>query len=159
MSSEPFKYPIEDNIGGIPTMTSIKSLILSHNPVGGPIPKSFGKLNELQVLELEGNDLSGNKPVELVDAKELTTILLSKNKLSGNFPKTVMNLKRLQNFNVSRNSMSGRVPHHNAGIPASAFKDNPGLCGSPLPPCKCSIKHELTCCRIEVFNTIHQIDI
>ncbi|KAA8533171.1 hypothetical protein F0562_033296 [Nyssa sinensis] len=61
-------------------------LVLSHNPLGGSIPKSMGKLSGLQVLKLVNNGLTGRIPVELGNAKELTEILLSRNNLSGSIP-------------------------------------------------------------------------
>jgi Leucine-rich repeat (LRR) protein len=131
-----FTGPIDENLGDRPALASITSLVLSDNQLGGSIPKSLGKLNGLQVLELVGDELSGRIPAELGDAKELTTILLSRNKLSGAIPGKVMNLKKLREFDVSRNRLSGKIPPHKAIIPASAFLDNPGLCGAPLPSCK-----------------------
>jgi hypothetical protein len=131
-----FTGPVDDDIGERPAMASIHSLILSDNTFRGPLPKSVGKLGELQVLKLVNTGLSGTIPVELGDAKELSTILLSKNKLTGAIPEIVLNLKELKQFDVSSNKLKGRIPPHKAIIPASAFKNNPGLCGPPLPPCK-----------------------
>jgi Leucine-rich repeat (LRR) protein len=136
LSSNMFTGPVDDDIGERPAMASIHSLILSDNTFRGPLPKSVGKLGELQVLKLVNTGLSGTIPVELGDAKELSTILLSKNKLTGAIPEIVLNLKELKQFDVSSNKLRGRIPPHKAIIPASAFKNNPGLCGPPLPPCK-----------------------
>ncbi|CAK9157068.1 unnamed protein product [Ilex paraguariensis] len=115
-------------------MDSIVSFVLSENPLGGSIPKTLGKLSGLQVLELVGNELSGKIPIELGNATELTTILVSRNKLIGSIPEEVLNLKNLQVFDVSFNQLSGKIPPHKAVIPVSAFMNNPGLCGAPLPP-------------------------
>lgn len=136
LSNNMFSGPIDNNIGERPAMDSIKSLILSHNPLSGSIPESVGKLSELQVLKLVGNGLSGKIPVELGNSEKLTTILLSRNKLRGTIPKEVLNLNNLREFNVSRNLLSGRIPPHKTKFPVSAFLDNHGLCGAPLPPCK-----------------------
>ncbi|KAF2312361.1 hypothetical protein GH714_034360 [Hevea brasiliensis] len=87
------------------------------------------------VLKLVNNGLSGKIPVELGDAKKLSTILISRNKLIGAIPEKVINLNELKEFDVSSNRLRGRIPTHKAIIPVSAFKNNPGLCGAPLPPC------------------------
>jgi Leucine-rich repeat (LRR) protein len=136
LSYNMFTGPIDDDIGERPAMSSISSLVLSHNTLGGSLPKSIGKMRELQVLKLVNTGLSGMIPEELGDAKELSTILLSRNKLTGAIPEIVLNLKELKQFDVSSNRLRGRIPPHKAIIPASAFKNNPGLCGTPLPPCK-----------------------
>lgn len=136
LSNNMFKGFIDENIGEKTAMTSIVSLVLSHNPLGGPIPASLGKLSALQVLELSGNELSGRIPMELGNATELTTIVLSNNKLGGTIPGNILNLKELIEFDVSGNRLSGRIPPHKAVLPVSGFLGNPGLCGTPLPPCK-----------------------
>ncbi|KAL9327100.1 hypothetical protein ACSQ67_007745 [Phaseolus vulgaris] len=140
LSNNKFCGPIDDNIGQKASMSSIIYLALSHNPLGGSIPKSIGKLRELEILDLEDCELSGNIPEELGDAETLTKINLSKNKLSGSIPEKVLNLKKLEEFDVSRNRLRGRIPPHKAMFPISAFVGNRGLCGPPLPPCKLSYR-------------------
>uniref|UniRef100_A0A6N2N3U3 Leucine-rich repeat-containing N-terminal plant-type domain-containing protein n=1 Tax=Salix viminalis TaxID=40686 RepID=A0A6N2N3U3_SALVM len=90
-------------MGERPAMASISSLILSHNPFRGPLPKSVGKLRELQVLKLV-----------ILGCLEYT---------SG--AETVLNLKELKQFDVSSNKLRGRIPPHKAILPVSAFKNNP----------------------------------
>lgn len=136
LSNNKFCGPIGENIGEKASMSSIKFLALSHNPLGGSIPQSIGKLRELEVLDLEDSELLGNIPEELGSVETLTKSNLSKNKLSGNIPDKVINLKRLEEFDVSRNRLRGRIPPHTAMFPISAFVGNLGLCGPPLPPCK-----------------------
>lgn len=126
----------DENIGERPAMVSIKSLILSHNPLSGSIPKSMGELSELQVLKLVGNGLSRKIPLELGNGEKLTTILFSRNRLRGSIPKEVLNLKNLREFDVSGNFLTGMIPPHKTTFPISAFLGNHGLCGALLPSCK-----------------------
>ncbi|XP_021731303.1 MDIS1-interacting receptor like kinase 2-like [Chenopodium quinoa] len=136
VSYNKFNGEIDKNIGNIPTMRSITSLILSNYPLGGSIPSSIGNLHKLWVLKMVSNRLTGRIPQELGNAKQLTTILSSRHRLSGSIPKKVLNLANLQEFDVSRNQLSGKIPPHNSSIPASAFSHNLGLCNAPLPSCK-----------------------
>ncbi|XP_021775210.1 LRR receptor-like serine/threonine-protein kinase GSO1 [Chenopodium quinoa] len=110
-----FTGPLDEDIGKKPTIAYIQSMKLSNNPLGGTIPKSLGKLIELEVLEMSGNNISGS------------------------IPKKVLNLEKLQVLDVSNNQLSGRIPPHNTSFLASAFSGNPGLCGAPLPPYKCRV--------------------
>ncbi|KAI3451026.1 hypothetical protein Pfo_007691 [Paulownia fortunei] len=135
-----FRGPIDDKIGDEAVMEFVESLILSHNPLRGHIPKSLGKLSYLEELELVETGLSGEIPKELGNAKTLKTILLSDNNLSGEIPKEVLNLEYLQNFNVSGNRLGGKIPPHKPVIPVSSFARNPGLCGAPLPPCSVQLR-------------------
>lgn len=104
VSNNNFSGPINASIGG----NSLTTLILSHNPLGGSIPKSLGEVNEydeirLQVLAMENCGLPGKIPVELGNATKLTTVLLSRNKLSGAIPGNLFNLSELKEFDVSKN--------------------------------------------------------
>ncbi|KAK9129736.1 hypothetical protein Sjap_010223 [Stephania japonica] len=135
LSRNMFFGPIEEDVGNHSSVESIETLVLSHNPLGGTIPSSFGKMR-LKSLELIENGLVGGIPQELGDAMELTSIVLSKNKLSGRIPEKVLSLNYLSVFNVSENELSGEIPPHKAIFPASSFMNNKALCGSPLPPCK-----------------------
>ncbi|KAL5706631.1 hypothetical protein ACHQM5_024774 [Ranunculus cassubicifolius] len=136
LSNNRFVGPLDENIGNHASMSSIQTLILSRNPLGGSIPGSLGKLSGLKRLELRGNGLSGGIPAGLGEAKELTSVVLSGNNLNGHIPQEVLNFESLVEFDVSRNNLTGRIPAHKASIPASAFKGNLGLCGAPLSPCK-----------------------
>lgn len=45
--------------------------ILSKNHFSGTIPKEFGELTMLEVLDLRGNDFSGTIPAEIGDMQSL----------------------------------------------------------------------------------------
>nr|GEY67053.1 putative reverse transcriptase domain-containing protein [Tanacetum cinerariifolium] len=97
--------------GDEPALVSIVSLVLSHNPIGGKIPKS------------------------LSNAAYLSRLLISNNNLAGKIPKELLNKESLKEFDVSGNRLTGEIPVHNFSFPAFAFSGNPGLCEAPLPPC------------------------
>nr|GEU33593.1 probable leucine-rich repeat receptor-like protein kinase At1g35710 [Tanacetum cinerariifolium] len=105
----------ENVTGDEPALVSIVSLVLSHNPIGGKIPKS------------------------LSNAAYLSRLLISNNNLAGKIPKELLNKESLKELDVSGNRLTGEIPVHNFSFPASAFSGNPGLCGAPLPPCNISL--------------------
>ncbi|VFQ93455.1 unnamed protein product [Cuscuta campestris] len=115
------------------------SIDLSDNQFSGGLGEIvdglYCALNALQSLRLSNNQIEGRIPKALGNATILETIVLSGNKFNGTIPEEVMNLESLKEFDVSRNRLSGEIPAHKANIPKEAFLGNPGLCGSPLPPC------------------------
>ncbi|KAL4569006.1 hypothetical protein LXL04_024632 [Taraxacum kok-saghyz] len=110
VSYNSFSGPI--NNGDESAMDLVVSLVLSHNPIGGMIPEWLSRRTQLE------------------------RILISNSKLIGNIPEELLDLKNLKDFDVSENRLIGEIPGHKTSIPASAFSGNPGLCGTPLPPCK-----------------------
>ncbi|KAJ1407421.1 Leucine-rich repeat domain superfamily [Sesbania bispinosa] len=98
-------------------MISIASLVLSNNPLGRSIPKTIGKLKELDDLHLDDCLLSGKILAKLGDVETEAKIHLSKSMLIGNITEKVLNLDKLEEFDVSRNRLKGRIPTHKAKIP------------------------------------------
>ncbi|PWA82837.1 GYF-like protein [Artemisia annua] len=96
LSYNSFSGPIKV-IGDEPATGSIVSLVLSHNPIGGTIPKSLSNVTELSRL------------------------LISKNNLVGEIPKELLNKESLKELDVSGNRLTGEIPVHNASFPTSAF--------------------------------------
>ena len=92
-------------------MESVEDLRLSRNPIGGEIPRWLCNLTSLKVLKLSGSGMKGEIPEQLLRMSSLVELDLSENRLSG------------------------EIPSHGRSIPAAAFRGNPGLCGTPLPPC------------------------
>ncbi|GJV15403.1 RNA-directed DNA polymerase, eukaryota [Tanacetum coccineum] len=90
-------------IGDEPALVSTVSLVLSHNPIGGKIPKS------------------------LSNAAELSRLLISNNNLAGKIPKELLNKKSLKELDVSGNRLTGEIPVHDFSFHTSAFLGNPGL--------------------------------
>ncbi|XP_021901737.1 probable LRR receptor-like serine/threonine-protein kinase At1g12460 isoform X1 [Carica papaya] len=113
-------------------------LDVSGNALEGEIPQTLYNLTNLEVLDLHENNLKGSIPSTLGDLSEVEYLDLSNNSFSGSIPSSLGNLKMLGHFNLSHNNLSGSIP----SVPtlqafgASAFLNNPGLCGAPLDtPC------------------------
>ncbi|CAM6038881.1 unnamed protein product [Sphagnum compactum] len=119
-------------------LTSLVSLDLSRNPLGGVIPATVGQLIHLQSLQLTSCNLIGSIPQELSaclgNLTKLTQLDLSDNDLSGSIPASLTTISRLSFLNFSYNNLQGLIPNFNQqssnnNITALSFLDNPGLCG------------------------------
>ncbi|XVF18581.1 hypothetical protein REPUB_Repub11eG0035100 [Reevesia pubescens] len=120
--------------------TSNGSLIyldLSSNLLSGQIPDSLGLMSYLIILDLGYNRLTGTIPETLGSLKGLSSLDLSHNQLEGTIPGSLGFLTLLSHMDFSNNNLSGSIPIIGQfdTFPASAFENNSGLCGYPLPLC------------------------
>ncbi|KAJ3684801.1 hypothetical protein LUZ61_013965 [Rhynchospora tenuis] len=111
-------------------------LDLSYNQLTGNIPTEISTMRSLQVLNLEHNQLSGPLPHEMGGLTHLFVLYLSNNMLDGMIPSSFSGLS-LSVIDLSNNRLSGPIPEWGslATFPESAFENNSGLCGFPMPPC------------------------
>ncbi|KAF9614463.1 hypothetical protein IFM89_018710 [Coptis chinensis] len=66
--------------------TSLLSLNMSRNSLGGAIPTSIGELRAVNVLDLSENQLNGSIPSQIGGAVFLKELKLQNNHLAGNLP-------------------------------------------------------------------------
>ncbi|VAH28918.1 unnamed protein product [Triticum turgidum subsp. durum] len=88
--------------------TSIITLELSNNNIGGTIPDNLPVT--LQRFFLSGNQLSGSLPSTLSTLTLLTDMSLSSNRLSGDIPDVFSALTGLINLDFSSNNLTGPLP-------------------------------------------------
>ncbi|TQD86731.1 hypothetical protein C1H46_027754 [Malus baccata] len=100
-------YLIPDTFG---KLTNLQVLDLSRNQLNGSIPASLEGMVSLRWLDLSENQLSGPLPKSLGKLKYLTTFYVSANYLSGEFPKGYDNLISLKKFSIAGNYISGPLP-------------------------------------------------
>ncbi|XVF52756.1 hypothetical protein PTKIN_Ptkin05aG0043900 [Pterospermum kingtungense] len=130
--------------GGIPENISncmfLRELDLSGNTLEGYIPDTIYNMSNLEVLDLHSNHLNGSIPSSLGSLSKIQFLDLSQNSLSGSIPPSLGNLTMLRHFNLSYNNLSGIIPTAQTiqSFDASAFFNNPRLCGSPLTSCSAS---------------------
>jgi hypothetical protein len=90
----------------------------------------------IKVLNLSHNSLTGPIPPTSSNLKEIESLDLSYNKLDGEIPPQLTELFSLEFFSVAHNNLSGKTPARVAQFATfeeSSYKDNPFLCGEPLP--------------------------
>ncbi|KAL4196038.1 hypothetical protein AMTRI_Chr04g181340 [Amborella trichopoda] len=117
---------------------SLEYLDLSYNNLNGSIPEEFGSMIVLQVLGLSHNKITGEIPSSLGNLRYLGVFDASHNHLQGRIPESFSNLTFLVQIDLSDNALTGPIPSRGqlSTLPASQYRDNPGLCGVPLAPCQ-----------------------
>ncbi|KAJ1291632.1 hypothetical protein BS78_02G330300 [Paspalum vaginatum] len=114
------------------------TLNFSTNYLAGTIPREFGQLVTLQVLDIGHNNLSGGIPQELCGLSKLQILNLGRNRLTGPIPQALNQLNFLAVFNVSYNDLEGPIPTGGQfdAFPPGSFTANPELCGRAIGvPC------------------------
>ncbi|KAK7366819.1 hypothetical protein VNO80_08818 [Phaseolus coccineus] len=129
-------------VGQIPDDISnckfLLGLDVSGNKLEGEIPQTLYDLTNLKSLNLHHNQLNGSIPQSLGNLLRIQYLDLSHNSLSGPIPTSLGNLNNLTHFDLSFNNLSGFIPEiaNIQRFGASAFSNNPFLCGRPLDtPC------------------------
>ncbi|XP_030968577.1 receptor-like protein EIX2 [Quercus lobata] len=113
----------------------IKSIDLSSNKITGPIPREIMELVGLISLNLSRNLLTRRITTEIGALRSLEVLDLSENQLSGGIPSSIALINSLNFLDLSNNNLSGIIPTGPQlnTFNATAYEDNPNLCGFPLP--------------------------
>ncbi|KAK2661836.1 hypothetical protein Ddye_000410 [Dipteronia dyeriana] len=122
-----------NNIGGdisddIAKCKHLTRLQVSGNQISGIVSGSLSILNNLKRLDISYNKFSGNLP-DLSRISGLILFLAQYNKLTGNIP--TFDFSNLEQFNVSYNDFSGPAPDTKGRFP-DCYLGNPKLCGDQL---------------------------
>lgn len=93
---------IPSSIGSI--SSSLTSLALGNNRLGGTIPLELFLLSNLQVLRLDQNDFTGPLPIEIGQLSSLMELNISHNDLTGTVPPVVSAMPSLQTVEIGHNA-------------------------------------------------------
>ncbi|XP_028056660.1 receptor-like protein 15 [Camellia sinensis] len=108
ISDNHFSGKIQANIGDM--FPYIRYINLSRNAFEGGIPSSFGKMSNLDVLDLSTNNFSGEVPNQLVrNCISLGALKLSNNNFCGQIFSVDFNLTQLWILQLNDNQFTGPV--------------------------------------------------
>ncbi|XP_058217497.1 probable LRR receptor-like serine/threonine-protein kinase At3g47570 [Rhododendron vialii] len=100
--------------GNIPSdigkLQRLQILNLDGNKFHGEIPTTFENLTSLLYLNVSGNNFRGNIPSHMGKCHFLLLLYLDHNYLSGIIPKEVGSLSSLLDLNLAYNKLSGSLP-------------------------------------------------
>ncbi|XP_059639640.1 probable inactive leucine-rich repeat receptor-like protein kinase At3g03770 isoform X2 [Cornus florida] len=88
----------------------LSTVLLSKNSFSGKIPEQYGKLNQLQYLDLSFNLLSGTLPSALFFLPNITYLNLASNMLSGALSSQLSCGVELGYIDISSNRLIGALP-------------------------------------------------
>ncbi|KAL2493835.1 Protein STRUBBELIG-RECEPTOR FAMILY 3 [Forsythia ovata] len=94
-----------DNLGAF---SSIRSIELSNNLIGGSIPSNLPAT--LLSFFLADNKFTGSIPSSISSLSQLSAMSLNKNELTGDIPDAFEGLTLLVNLDLSSNNLSGQLP-------------------------------------------------
>ncbi|KAH9743554.1 LRRNT 2 domain-containing protein [Citrus sinensis] len=89
--------------------SSLESLDLGQNNLGGFLPNSLGQLENLKILQLWGNLFRGSIPESIGNLSSLRELYLHNNLMDGTIPKSLGKLSHLVVLDISGNPWIGLV--------------------------------------------------
>lgn len=102
---------------GIGAATSLVSLHLTSNDIGGPLADELFDLVVLEKLFLNFNSFTGTLPTLIGQLKNLKEIYLLNNALNGTLPTELGRLIRINVISLGENNFSGEIPSHLSSLP------------------------------------------
>uniref|UniRef100_A0A0D9WSV6 Protein kinase domain-containing protein n=1 Tax=Leersia perrieri TaxID=77586 RepID=A0A0D9WSV6_9ORYZ len=123
------------NLGGqlssLGNFTSIVTINLSNNKIGGTIPEDLPVT--LQHLFLSANQITGSIPNSLAKLKNLADMSLNDNQLNGELPDAFGSLSGLVNLHMQGNRLSGTL-NVLQDLPLKDLNIENNLFSGPVPP-------------------------
>jgi Leucine-rich repeat (LRR) protein len=93
----------------------VENLIIHNNFMSGEIPDAFGKMSQLDYVDLANNRFTGTIPASIFDAASLRLLYLSNNTLSGTIPVTYSKPVSLRDLYLDGNGLTGTIPDADVG--------------------------------------------
>lgn len=120
--------PIPSEVG---SLKQLEILDMGGNYLSGSIP-SIGESSSIRSLNLSLNNLGGQLPDSIGKSLGLDSLDLSHNNITGTIPANLGNLMTLRTLNLSFNDLEGEVPQNGVFVNLTweALKGNGNLCAS-----------------------------
>ncbi len=101
--------------GGVPAClgdlsSTLGSLYIHLNPLGGTIPRELGQLTSLRRLWIHSSDLTGPIPPELGNMAGLWGLNLRDNNLGGPIPTELGRMTNMRKLRLHNNGLRGSIP-------------------------------------------------
>ncbi|KAL8152174.1 hypothetical protein V2J09_009934 [Rumex salicifolius] len=125
-----------NHIGGtIPSNLppTIKSFILAGNQFSGSLPDGLSMLSQLTDLSFSNNSLTGEIPDSFQQLTGLISLDLSENNLTGPLPPSMANLSSLTTFHLQDNKLTGTL-NVLQDLPLIDLNIENNLFSGPIPP-------------------------
>ncbi|KAL2508434.1 Serine/threonine protein kinase [Forsythia ovata] len=99
--------------------------------MSGFLPKSFGNMSYLTLLDLHRNGFTGEVPPEFGNLAQLEYLDISGNKLCGQIPDEICGVQNLFFLDFSNNRLEGRIPSNGicSNLTKASLAGNKNLCG------------------------------
>ncbi|XP_059443002.1 probable inactive leucine-rich repeat receptor-like protein kinase At3g03770 isoform X3 [Corylus avellana] len=85
-------------------------VFLSNNSFLGEIPKQYGRLSQLQHLDMSSNMLRGKPPTALFSLPNITYLSIASNMVGGSLPDHLSCGRKLEFVDISNNRLMGGLP-------------------------------------------------
>ncbi|KAK4487016.1 hypothetical protein RD792_006331 [Penstemon davidsonii] len=118
ISANPITGPLPKSLGSSNISTSLEKFLAGECNISGTIPSEIGNLSSLLWLHLGGNNLTGMIPETLGHLRKVQSLSIYGNKLHGPIPNSFCNLENMFYISLVENRLSGKLPSCLGNLPS-----------------------------------------
>jgi Leucine-rich repeat (LRR) protein len=106
-----FRNDLEGPLPSLSKLSNLKTLIFNNTLLEGSIPRGWGDLSRLEILDLsEMGKVNTTIPQSFTKLSRLTTLILDGTRIRGTIPESLGDMIALQSFFASQTEISGSIP-------------------------------------------------